>query len=110
MSLLQMSAVGSGMIAAATLLRALALRRLPKWTFPVLWELILVRLLLPVSLPLFPVFADPPQPWEGATLPAIQAWDVVESETIAEAGSLAGDMSMDWGRMIWLAGALALGG
>ncbi len=110
MSLLQMSAVGSGMIAAATLLRALALRRLPKWTFPVLWELILVRLLLPVSLPLFPVFADPPQPWEGAALPAIQAWDVVESETIAEAGSLAGDLSLDWGRMIWLAGALALGG
>ena len=51
MSLLQMNAAGAIMILAITVIRALALERLPKRTFLVLWGVALARLLLPFSLP-----------------------------------------------------------
>ena len=51
MSLLQMNAAGAIMILAITVIRALALERLPKCTFLVLWGVALARLLLPFSLP-----------------------------------------------------------
>lgn len=51
MSLLQMSISGGIMILAVAIIRVLCLNRLPKKTFPVLWELVLVRLLIPYSLP-----------------------------------------------------------
>jgi len=50
-TLLHRSAAGAVLILAAALLRALALNRLPKRTFLVLWGLALTRLLLPYSLP-----------------------------------------------------------
>ncbi len=54
MNLLQMSVSGALLIGAVVLLRALALNRLPKRTFCLLWDLALLRLLLPfaVSSPL----------------------------------------------------------
>ena len=51
MSLLQMSAAGGVMILVITVLRALAMNRVPKKTFLALWAAALLRLLLPVSLP-----------------------------------------------------------
>lgn len=51
MSLLQMSLSGGVMILAITLLRSLALHRLPKGTFLALWALAAARLLAPFSLP-----------------------------------------------------------
>ena len=39
------------MILVITVIRALAMNRVPKRTFPVLWGCVLVRLLVPVSLP-----------------------------------------------------------
>lgn len=51
MTFLQMSLHGAVMIAVITILRALALNRVPKKTFLVLWALALVRLLVPFSLP-----------------------------------------------------------
>ena len=51
MTLLQMSLSGGVMILAAALVRALALHRLPKRFFVLLWTLALVRLLVPFSLP-----------------------------------------------------------
>jgi len=51
MTLLHRSAAGAVLILAAALLRALALHRLPKRTFLILWGLALARLLLPYSLP-----------------------------------------------------------
>ena len=46
-----MNAAGAIMILAITVIRALALERLPKRTFLVLWGVALARLLLPFSLP-----------------------------------------------------------
>ncbi len=51
MSLLSMSLAGGVMILLVILLRALALHTLPKRMFLVLWGMVLLRLLVPFSLP-----------------------------------------------------------
>ena len=51
MKLLQMSLAGGVMILVITVIRALAIERLPKKTFLALWAAALARLLVPVSLP-----------------------------------------------------------
>ncbi|MCI7135215.1 MAG: M56 family metallopeptidase [Clostridiales bacterium] len=51
MKLLQMSLAGGVMILVITVIRTLAIERLPKKTFLALWAAALARLLAPVSLP-----------------------------------------------------------
>ncbi|MDE7219327.1 MAG: M56 family metallopeptidase, partial [Oscillospiraceae bacterium] len=51
MSLLEMSFAGGVLILAVIVLRALALNRLPKATFLILWAVAVLRLLLPFSIP-----------------------------------------------------------
>lgn len=51
MSLIQMSIPGAVMITVIVILRTLALNKLPKMTFCILWWIVLVRLLVPYSLP-----------------------------------------------------------
>ncbi|MDE7341170.1 MAG: M56 family metallopeptidase [Lachnospiraceae bacterium] len=51
MNLLQMSFSGAVFIIAVMLLRAFAIYKLPKITFPVLWEMVFLRLLIPFSIP-----------------------------------------------------------
>lgn len=51
MNLLQMSFTGAVMILAVTVIRALAINKVPKKTFLVLWGIALVRLMIPFSLP-----------------------------------------------------------
>lgn len=51
MSLLQMSFSGSVMIGVVIVIRALAVNRLPKRTFLILWGVVLLRLLVPYSIP-----------------------------------------------------------
>lgn len=51
MRLLQMSFSGAVFITAAVLIRSVTVRRLPKRTFLILWELALIRLLVPFSVP-----------------------------------------------------------
>ena len=51
MGLLQMSLQGTAMILAVVVVRALFLNKLPKSVFMVLWALVLVRLLVPISIP-----------------------------------------------------------
>lgn len=51
MSLLQMSISAGVMILVITVIRALAINRLPKKTFLALWGIVLARLLLPFSWP-----------------------------------------------------------
>ncbi len=51
MSLLQMSFSGAVMILAVVVIRALALHKLPKKTFLGLWGVVLVRLMVPYSVP-----------------------------------------------------------
>lgn len=51
MSLLQMSFSGAVMILTVVVIRALALHKLPKKTFLVLWGVVLMRLMVPYSVP-----------------------------------------------------------
>lgn len=51
MDLLTMSLSAAVMIAAIVILRALLIDRLPKTTFLILWAVVLLRLLVPVSVP-----------------------------------------------------------
>lgn len=51
MTLLKMTFSGGLMILLITVVRALAIDRLPKQTFPVLWGAALLRLLVPFSIP-----------------------------------------------------------
>ncbi len=50
MTLLEMSLSGSVLIATVLVLRVLLLDRLPKRTFPALWGVAVLRLLLPFSV------------------------------------------------------------
>ena len=52
MSLFQMSVAGGVLILCIVVVRALAIHRLPKTTFLVLWMIAALRLLLPFSIPL----------------------------------------------------------
>ena len=51
MSLLQMSFAGGVLILAVIVIRALAINLLPKKAFHVLWEISVVRLMIPFSIP-----------------------------------------------------------
>ena len=51
MNLLRMSLSGAVLIVAIIVIRALFLHKLPKKTFTILWTLVLIRLLLPFSIP-----------------------------------------------------------
>lgn len=51
LTILEMSAGGSLLIAVILLLRRAALFRLPKWSFLLLWAAALCRLLIPFSVP-----------------------------------------------------------
>ena len=51
MSLFKMSLSGAVIILAVLIVRALFINRLPKKTFVILWEIVLVRLLLPFTVP-----------------------------------------------------------
>lgn len=58
MSLLQMSFAGGVMILAVIVIRALAINLLPKKTFEVLWGIVVIRLLIPFSVPsMFSVYS-----------------------------------------------------
>ncbi|HIZ56939.1 MAG TPA: M56 family metallopeptidase [Firmicutes bacterium] len=52
MSLFQMSIIGGALVCFIVVVRVLAIHRLPKWTFFVLWIIAALRLLLPLSIPL----------------------------------------------------------
>jgi len=49
--LLEISLAGALLVALITIIRALAMHKLPKRTFLMLWGIVLVRLLVPVSVP-----------------------------------------------------------
>lgn len=65
MSLLEMSLSGAVMILAVLVIRCLGRRALPGRTFPVLWELVLLRLLVPITL------RSPVSVYGAAPLPAV---------------------------------------
>ena len=111
MSLLQMSAAGAVMILAVIVIRALAVNHLPKNTFRVLWAVVLVRLLVPFSLPSgFSIYAllarstDPAAVAKAAAAarPAITASPAM-TETLPQAAPAAAAMPSVWS-MVWAAG------
>ena len=70
MNLLQMSFSGAAFIAAVVIIRAVAINKLPKKTFLVLWELVILRLLIPFSIPsMFSVYTLVTHSISSTTLP-----------------------------------------
>lgn len=91
MKLLQMSLAGGVMILVITVIRALAIERLPKKTFLALWAAALARLLAPVSLPsalsIYSLLARrAPAAAEWTAVPALPALPVA-AETAAAAAA-----------------------
>ena len=70
MNLLQMSFSGAAFITAVVIIRAVAINKLPKKTFLVLWELVILRLLIPFSIPsMFSVYTLVTHSISSTTLP-----------------------------------------
>ncbi len=51
MTLAEMSFAGTVMIFVIAVIRAIAVNKLPKKTFLLLWEIVMLRLIIPVSIP-----------------------------------------------------------
>ena len=51
MTILEMSVSGAAMILIITLIRAVFIHKLPKKAFVLLWEIVILRLLLPIKIP-----------------------------------------------------------
>ena len=72
MNLLQMSFSGAAFIAAVVIIRAMAINKLPKKTFLVLWKLVILRLLIPFSIPsMFSVYTLVTRNISSTTLPEV---------------------------------------
>ena len=72
MNLLQMSFSGAAFIAAVVIIRAVAINKLPKKTFLVLWELVILKLLIPFSIPsMFSIYALVTRSISSTTLPEV---------------------------------------
>lgn len=95
MSLLQMSFSGAVLILAIVVIRAAAINKLPKKTFLILWGVVLLRLLVPFSIPsmfsiysfadrnahiskMIPVMSGEPMEEKFTEhLPAVSVWPVI---------------------------------
>lgn len=114
MTLLQMSVQAGLLILAILVVRTLALNRLPKGSFLVLWEIALARLLLPLSLPspwsiytIFRKLISGPFPSDGeAGFPVTSKTLVTKAFTPTLAGS--GAVSFSPVFTLWLAGLILL--
>lgn len=104
MRFLQMSLAGAVMILAITVIRALAINRVPKTTFLVLWGTALARLLIPFSLPsAWSIYAlIPPKPTSAATVTTILPTLAIEPDVSSSAITPTIPM---W-NLVWLAGML----
>ena len=72
MNLLQMSFSGAAFIAAVVIIRAVAINKLPKKTFLVLWELVILKLLIPFSIPsMFSIYTLVTRSISSTTLPEV---------------------------------------
>lgn len=107
MSLLQMSLSGAVMILAVVVIRALAINAFPKRTFLSLWGVVLLRLLIPYSLPsVFSVYSltDNLAPAsEGAAVLPVEYFTAEPVQGAVSASPAGG--SIDTWALIWLAGA-----
>lgn len=121
MSLLQMSISGALMILAIIVIRAVALHKLPKITFVALWDMVLLRLLLPYSLPsAFSIYsiaaglisAKAPADSAPAELPLHIVSNVNRDEIAVAAPAIpvpVQTFTIDPWMLVWLTGALVCG-
>ena len=117
MTFLERTLLGTVMILAVAVLRALALRRLPKGTFVALWQLTVLRLLVPAELPSrFSVYTML-EALRPKAVPVPPAAPAVTPYVPAPAAALPGPSGMMpaapapfpvW-TALWLTGAAALG-
>ena len=86
MNLLQMSFSGAVLILAVVLIRAIAINKLPKKTFIILWGIVLLRLLIPFSVPsVYSIysFVGHPVPagtWSGSQEPVSPATAIPQEQ------------------------------
>lgn len=105
MSLQQMSISGAVLIIAVVVCRALAVNKLPKQTFLILWWISLARLLLPIRLPsmfsIYNLFGHPAagSALEGAAVITAPRMPLMEAAVPIE--------GLDPLFLIWAAGAMA---
>lgn len=112
MSFLHMSIAGAAMILAITVIRALAINRVPKKTFLALWGAVLLRLLIPFSLPsrlsVYALLARK----TAAVMPnvsaaALKADPAMQTLSVSpQPGKVNGAAISVWG-VVWAAGLLA---
>lgn len=82
MSLLQMSISGAVFIAAIVIMRGLAINKLPKKTFLILWKMALLRLIIPFSIPsMFSVYTLINRSVPAPALPGMERNTIIPTVT-----------------------------
>ena len=115
MSLFQMSVAGGVLILCIVVVRALAIHRLPKTTFLVLWMIAALRLLLPFSIPLpfnihigLDVFSDVVQELPSGNIASTLPGDSPPSYDIGTAVPSPATEHISIFVILWLVGVLLL--
>ena len=115
MSLFQMSLGGGVLILFIVVVRALAIHRLPKTTFLVLWMIATLRLLLPFSIPLtfnihigLDVFSDVVQELPSGNIASTLPGDSPPSYDIGTAVPSPATEHISTFEILWLVGVLLL--
>ena len=116
MNLLQMSFSGAAFITAVVLIRAVAINKLPKKTFLVLWELVILRLLIPFSIPsMFSIYtlvthsissAALPEVGTDYNIPTMQGLFVTTQGAVQPPADISSPVSMWF--IVWCAGIILI--
>lgn len=103
LSLLELSLTGGVFILAVVVVRALAMNRLPRQAFLLLWAVALARLLLPFSIP------SPTSLYSAAGHlgEGFRRAGIVTAGGTDAAGAAAQEAVIPWMALLWAAGALA---
>ena len=118
MSLLHLSFLGAVMIAAIAVIRAWTLHKLPKKTFCILWWIVLIRLLVPYSLPchfsVYSMLSLKNQGYETQqvhAVPTVYRMNPVHTGNIPHASAPVSfdTVSIRPQTVVWLVGMLGLG-
>ena len=116
MNLLQMSFSGAAFITVVVIIRAAAINKLPKKTFLVLWELVMLRLLIPFSIPsMFSIYtlvthsiSSTPLPEAGTdySIPTMQGLFVTTQGAVQSPADISPSVSMWF--LVWCAGIIII--
>ncbi|HEX2980775.1 MAG TPA: M56 family metallopeptidase [Anaerolineaceae bacterium] len=109
MSFIQMSISGGAMILAVVLIRAISIHRLPKITFLALWSVVLLRLLVPFTIPsAYNIYAliSSVAPQSQSVAPFLAVSVPEASVPVNGQSAAAATAANPWLNAIWLAGAV----